>query len=125
MTDKRPMFCLRELIFRNNEELDVHLNALLAIDSNSEFEKILRLLQIARKEIGKDYIMTPEQLNNIYTYHPPTGHQTQRYEKLRAKAKELAALMDDLAPDSREKSLAMTNLEQSVMWVNAAIARNE
>lgn len=29
------------------------------------------------------------------------------------------------APDSREKSLALTHLEDAVMWANAAIARNE
>lgn len=64
-------------------------------------------------------------LDNIYTYHAPKGNQTERYEQLRAKAKELAALIDELAPESREQSLAHTNLEQSVMWANAAIARNE
>jgi hypothetical protein len=33
-------------------------------------------------------------------------------------------LINDLCPESREKSLAITNLEQAVMWANAAIARN-
>jgi hypothetical protein len=33
-------------------------------------------------------------------------------------------VIDNNCPDSREKSLAMTNLEQAVMWANAAIARN-
>jgi hypothetical protein len=28
-------------------------------------------------------------------------------------------------PESREQSLALTNLEQAVMWANAAIARRE
>lgn len=65
------------------------------------------------------------QIENNFMYHSPKGDQPQRYEKLRSKAKELAYLINDLCPNSREKSLAMTNLEQAVMWANAAIARNE
>jgi hypothetical protein len=33
--------------------------------------------------------------------------------------------MSNLDNIFRETSLAMTNLEQAVMWANAAIARNE
>lgn len=71
----------------------------------------------------KDYI--DSQLDNIYTYHAPKGNQTARYEAIRNKAKELAHTLDVLCPDSREKSVAMTNLETAVMWANASIARNE
>lgn len=37
---------------------------------------------------------------------------------------ELADKIDSLLPDSREKSLAVTNLEQAGMWANTCIARN-
>jgi hypothetical protein len=60
-----------------------------------------------------------------FTYHRPFGDQPRRYEAIRAKAKELAQLIAVMCPDSRERSLAMTNLEQASMWANAAIARNE
>lgn len=60
-----------------------------------------------------------------FTYHRPFGDQQERYEALRAKAKELAILINTTTPSSREQSLALTNLEQAVMWANAAIARNE
>lgn len=63
-------------------------------------------------------------IENAFTYHPPKEGQPEKYEALRAKAKELAYLIDDLCPDSREKALAMTNLEQAGMWANAAVARN-
>lgn len=33
-------------------------------------------------------------------------------------------MINNLCPESREKSLAVTNLEESVMWANASIARN-
>ena len=62
--------------------------------------------------------------NNI-KYHPPKDGQAARYVAIRAKAKEFAMLLAAECPASRELSVAMTNLEQSVMWANAAIARNE
>lgn len=70
--------------------------------------------------------MIPQtQLDNNFRYHSPKADQPARYEALRNKAKELAELINELCPDSREKSLAITNLEQCSMWANAGIARNE
>ena len=69
--------------------------------------------------------MDPKRFENTYTYHAPKGDQTARYEKLRAKARELAELIEVCCPDSREKSLAHTKVEEATMWANAAIARNE
>ena len=65
-----------------------------------------------------------EQIENNFKYHAPKEDQPERYNELREKAKELAYLIEDLCPNSREKSLAITNLEQSVMWANASIARS-
>ena len=36
-----------------------------------------------------------------------------------------AGLVDNLCPESREKSLAMTKIEEATMWANASIARRE
>jgi hypothetical protein len=67
---------------------------------------------------------TPDLIKR-FTYHPPKGDQKDRYEKIREWASHMASFIDENVPDCREKSLAITNLEQSVMWANAAIARNE
>jgi hypothetical protein len=64
-------------------------------------------------------------LQERFTYHPPKGDQKTRYELIRATALNLAHVIDDNTPESREKSLAITKLEEVVMWANAAIARNE
>ncbi|MNW40398.1 hypothetical protein D3C74_239730 [compost metagenome] len=64
------------------------------------------------------------QIENNFRYHAPKPGQPEIYTAIREKAKELAYLIDEQVPNSREKSLAMTNLEQSVMWANAAVARN-
>ncbi len=66
-----------------------------------------------------------EEIDKNFTYHAPFGDQPDRYVMIRAGGHELATLIDKMVPESREKSLAITNLEQAIMWANAAIARNE
>lgn len=69
--------------------------------------------------------LTDEELSNRFTYHAPKDGQSEKYEELRAAAGNLAALVRDLTPMSREQSLAYTKIEEAVFWANAAIARNE
>ena len=69
--------------------------------------------------------MKNNEIEKNYTYHAPKDDQPERYEKIRFKAKMLAAYINENCPESREKSLAMTKLEEAVMWANASIARNE
>lgn len=64
-------------------------------------------------------------LDNIFTYHSPKEGQAEKYQQIREKAKEFAYLIAELCPNSREKSLAITNLQQAVQMANAAIAINE
>lgn len=66
----------------------------------------------------------PLDLDNIYKYHAPKEGQPKKYEAIRAKAKELAELIDAECPESRERSVAFTHLETAVMWANASIARS-
>lgn len=73
---------------------------------------------------GEDKPQNPV-IENNFRYHAPKPGQPEKYTAIREKAKELAYLIDDLCPKSREQSLAYTNLEQTVMWANAGIARND
>jgi hypothetical protein len=66
-----------------------------------------------------------EQIANNFTYHKPNPDQPERYMVIRDKARDLAELILKLTPPSREQSVAITELESTVMWANAAIARNE
>lgn len=68
-----------------------------------------------------------EQNAKAFKYHPPKPelNQPERYERIRAKAGELAHMLITNCPPSRELSLALTSLEQASMWANASIARNE
>ena len=66
-----------------------------------------------------------EEIDIRFTYHAPKDDQPDRYNKLRADAKFLAEGIATNCPDSRERSLALTKLEECIMWANAAIARRE
>jgi len=65
------------------------------------------------------------QIENNFSYHAPMKDQYLRYEQIREEGKKMAQLLVQDCPPSRELSLALTNLEQAIMWANAAIARNE
>lgn len=69
--------------------------------------------------------VSPAEIHNRFIYHPPNSNQMVRYEQLRDEARELAESINKMCPDSREKALALTKLEECVMWANASIARNE
>ena len=64
-------------------------------------------------------------IENSFTYHAPKGNQQERYVKLRDTAKALAYLIKETVPTCREQSLAITKLEESIMWANKGIACNE
>ncbi len=69
--------------------------------------------------------MDKAELNTRFTYHSPKEDQPERYEALRKRAKGLAALIIKSCPESRERALSITKLEEAIMWANASIARNE
>lgn len=60
-----------------------------------------------------------------FTYHVVKNDQGERYTSLRIEARELAELVLEHCPSSRERSLALTKLEEAIFWANASIVRNE
>jgi hypothetical protein len=66
-----------------------------------------------------------EDLINRFEYHPPINEEVKmRHESIRDTCFNLAEIIVELTPSSREQSLAITKLEEVMMWSNAAIARN-
>ena len=62
-------------------------------------------------------------LNNRYNYHAPDDEARNRHQMVREMFKDVATALRTMLPESREASLAETNLEQAMFWANAAIAR--
>lgn len=68
--------------------------------------------------------MQQSDIDNRFTYHPPGPGQADVYAAVRAKAKTLADFLNQSCSEGREKSLAITHLEEAVFWANASIARS-
>lgn len=70
--------------------------------------------------------MDKHELNNRFAYHPPTTNAVVRaHGEVRGNCADLAQWLNDQLPEGREKALAMTHLEEVMMWANAAIARTQ
>ncbi|NKU21756.1 hypothetical protein GS907_24660 [Rhodococcus hoagii] len=64
-------------------------------------------------------------MDNRFDFHPATTAEKRgEHGSIREACKQLAHFIDAHVPPSREKACALTNLEQAMMWANAAIARN-
>jgi len=68
---------------------------------------------------------TQREIDNRFTYHAPDDEKVVKHQAIRNGGKELAELIDALVPEGREKSLAVTKVEEAVMWANAGLARSE
>lgn len=69
--------------------------------------------------------MSYDDIDNRFSYHPPTKPGTREaHEFVRAACRNLAETLVPILPESREKSLAITKLEEAMFWANASIARN-
>jgi len=63
-----------------------------------------------------------EEINRRMGYHPATADTIPQFERNRHEAISLADMWDQWLPDGREKSLALTALQEALMWANAAVA---
>lgn len=70
--------------------------------------------------------MDAAELSNRFKHHPPQSDETiRRHQVVREDCNTLSKTLNDMLPECREKSLAMTHLEEVMFWSNAAIARNQ
>lgn len=70
--------------------------------------------------------MDQAQIDKRFSHHPPTRENVvELHEATRGLVKRCGSALNILLPESREKSLAFTALEEALMWANAAIARNQ
>jgi len=69
--------------------------------------------------------LSEQELTARFGFVPPTDVQKAKYGILRLKAHEMAVMLDQTCVDSREKSLAMTKLQESMMWAQRCVAARE
>jgi len=72
-----------------------------------------------------DGVQRTNDIENRFNFHPAdTEEKRQAHENVRATCRTLAHHWMSQLPDGREKSLAITKLEDAMFWANAALARN-
>ena len=68
--------------------------------------------------------LTQEQIDDRITYHPPNEERIKHHTEVRGAIGNTMAVFNEIGSDSREKSVALTKLEEVMFWMNAHIARN-
>lgn len=63
-------------------------------------------------------------IEELFTYHAPTGDQAQRYLSIREAAKNLARVIDANCPAGPDRTAAIRHVREAVMTANASIATN-
>ena len=63
-----------------------------------------------------------DEVANRFASHPATGDKAPAIEHNRAAFTEIALRMCDMLPESREKALCLTALQEASQWANAAVA---
>ncbi len=66
-----------------------------------------------------------KQVDISFKYHSPKDDQPERYVYLRERARFLGMDILHMVPLGREQSLAITKLEEAIMWANKGIACGE
>lgn len=69
--------------------------------------------------------LSDEEITNRFTYHAPSDEGIKRHSDLSVSLQCAARIVRDTCPDSRERSLALTKLEEAKFWASAAVARHE
>jgi hypothetical protein len=63
-------------------------------------------------------------ISGRFDYHKPDQRKSELHTDVRNECHRLADLLNTFLPEGREKSLAITHLEETMFWSNAAIARS-
>jgi hypothetical protein len=100
------------------------------------FQATKNILELSQRPL-MDLLPTPEELqekspmathadiDNWFTYHPPTQAQQVRYVTLREQFKLVATLIIDCTPACPDQTAALRMLRETSMAVNQTIACNE
>lgn len=67
--------------------------------------------------------MQQSDIDSRFDYHRPDEVKGATHQRIREAHKRLAETIDSELPEGREKSLAVTKLEEAMFWSNAAVAR--
>lgn len=64
-------------------------------------------------------------IDKPYAYHKPSNQGLETITRLREAYSDLSRVIQLVCPDSRQKSIAITELETSAMWAIKAVVFND
>ncbi|MFC6883462.1 DUF7681 family protein [Actinomadura yumaensis] len=68
--------------------------------------------------------MQSNDIANRFAFHPATTDEKRdEHTSVRQACRRLADELNERLPDGREKSLAVTKVEEAMFWANASLAR--
>lgn len=68
--------------------------------------------------------LTNDQIKDRMTYHAPSQGGIARHAELSFRLGDAMLAIEATCPEGREKSLALTKIEEAKFWASAAVARN-
>ena len=69
--------------------------------------------------------MDPADIEHRFAFHAATTEEKRdAHSSVRQACRALADFLNDKLPEGREKALAITHLEETMLWSNASLARN-
>ena len=66
--------------------------------------------------------MTPEKIRDVFRHHPPSQENLKKHEQIREYMIATTVAIAEMLPESRERSLFITHMQQAQMMANAAVA---
>lgn len=70
--------------------------------------------------------MASEDIEHRFAFHAATTEEKRdAHTSVRQQCRQLADALNERLPEGREKSLAITKLEEVMFWGNAALARQQ
>lgn len=89
----------------------------------AELEKAIKEKELEKK-IRKIPTLTNCELEHRFDFHPANDEEKRNaHSSIRFNCLELAKFINRNLPEGREKSVAITKLEEVMFWANAGLAR--
>ena len=107
------------MIGRERAELEAFL---CSLEGDDEEAQTMALAMIEMDRIEQGRTMLHDDITNRFVFHPATPVTGPLHDAVRAKALEYAKWLTSTVPAGRHLSLALTAVQESILWANAGIA---